>query len=118
MKISSAVLIAVAAASFATTIHAEVKERPIPRVIQKDGRFALLVDDAPYLMLGAQVHNCSTWPATLPKVWPAMEFLNVNTVEAPIYWEQFEPKPGQYDTSVMDTLLAQARQHHLRLVIL
>jgi hypothetical protein len=118
MKITSAVLIFVAAASFATTIHAEVKEHPIPRVIQKDGRFALLVDDAPYLILGAQVHNSSTWPATLPKVWPAMEFLNVNTVEAPIYWEQFEPKPGQYDDSVMDTLLAQARQHHLRLVIL
>jgi hypothetical protein len=26
-------------------------------------RCALLVDDAPYLMLGAQVHNSSDWPA-------------------------------------------------------
>jgi hypothetical protein len=31
MKITSAVLLAVAAASFATTNHAEVEERPIPR---------------------------------------------------------------------------------------
>src|SRR5450631_1073604 len=126
MKLPVAVLVAVAAASFVSTLHAQVpvpvkvqaKDRPVPRVIKKDGRFALLVDDVPYLILGAQVHNSSTWPATLPKLWPAMEFLNVNTVEAPIYWEQFEPKQGQYDYSVMETLLAQARQHHLRLVIL
>jgi hypothetical protein len=118
MKINVAVLVALVASGIATDLHAQMKPQPIPRIVKKDGRFALFVDGAPYLMLGAQVHNSSTWPATLPKVWPAMEFLNVNTVEAPIYWEQFEPKPGQYDYSVMDTLLAQARQHHVRLVIL
>jgi len=109
---------AAVAATFVIHARAEVKEPPIPQVVKKDGRYAFFVDGAPYLMLGAQVHNSSTWPATLPKVWPAMEFLNVNTVEAPIYWEQFEPKQGQYDYSVVDTLLAQARQHHVRLVIL
>src|SRR5450755_2031172 len=118
MKIKVAVLIALLASSIAMDLHAQVKQQPIPQIRKKDGRFALFVDGAPYLMLGAQVHNSSTWPATLPKVWPAMEFLNVNTVEAPIYWEQFEPKPRQYDYSVTDTLLAQARQHHVRLVIL
>lgn len=30
--------------------------------MKKDGRFAQFVDDAPYLILGAQVHNSSTWP--------------------------------------------------------
>src|ERR1035438_1864226 len=116
MRFISAVLAAVVATSLVVALHAQVKERPIPRVVKKDGRFALLVDGAPYLMLGAQVHNSSTWPATLPKVWPAMEYLNVNTVEMPIYWEQFEPKPGQYDYSVVDLLLTQARQHKVRLV--
>ena len=56
-----------------------------------------MVDGAPYLMLGAQTNNSSAWPATLPQVWPAVEYLHVNTVEMPIYWEQFEPKPGQFD---------------------
>jgi hypothetical protein len=69
-------------------------------------------------MLGAQVHNSSTWPNMLPKVWPAMEYLNVNTVEMPIYWEQFETLQGQYDYTTIDTVLEQARQHHLRLVLL
>jgi beta-galactosidase GanA len=99
-------------------IQAQVKERPIPRIVEKDGRYALFVDDAPYLMLGAQVHNSSSWPAELPKVWPAMEYLHVNTVEVPVYWEQFEPRPGVYDTALIDTLLAEARQHQVHLVIL
>ena len=63
--------------------------------MQKDGRYALFVDGAPYLMLGAQVNNSSGWPAVLPKVWPAMEFMHVNTVEIPVYWEQFEPGNGK-----------------------
>ncbi len=120
MKITSAVLAAVVSTSLLVAVHAQgqIKERPIPRVVKQDGRYALFVDDAPYLMLGAQIHNSSTWPATLPKVWPAMKYLNVNTVEAPIYWEQFEPRPGQYDYTTIDTVLTQARQHRVRLVLL
>src|SRR5450759_693652 len=118
MKMSSAVLAAFVAASVAATLPAQVKERPLPRLVKQNARYALFVDDAPYLMLGAQVHNSSAWPAMLPKVWPAMEYLNVNTVEIPVYWEQFEPRQGQYDHSVIDTLLAEARQHRVRLVLL
>jgi beta-galactosidase GanA len=90
----------------------------LPRIVAKDGRHALLVDGAPFLMLGAQVHNSSAWPATLPKVWPAIQYMHANTVEIPIYWEQFEPQRGQFDYSIVDTLLAQAREHSVRLVLL
>lgn len=90
----------------------------LPQIIHKDGRYALLVDGAPYLILGAQVNNSSAWPAMLPKVWPAIEHLHANTVEMPIYWEQFEPEPGRFDYAVLDTLLIQAREHHVRLVLL
>jgi hypothetical protein len=92
--------------------------KPLPRIVNKEGRYALFVDGAPYLMLGAQVHNSSSWPATLPKVWPAMEYLNVNTVEMPVYWEEIEAKPGEFNFTLMDTLLTEARQHHLHLVLL
>jgi hypothetical protein len=95
-----------------------VKQHPIPRLEQKDGRYALLVDNAPYLMLGAQSNNSSNWPATLPDVWPAIEYLHANTLEIPIYWEQFEPKPGQFDYSEVDLLLTQARQRQVHLVLL
>jgi hypothetical protein len=90
----------------------------LPRIVEKDGRFALMVDGAPYLMLGAQVNNSSAWPAMLPEVWPAIDKLHANTVEMPIYWEQWEPTQGHFDPSVLHTLLAQAREHHVHLVLL
>lgn len=77
-----------------------------------------MVDGAPFLMLGMQVNNSSAWPVMLPKVWPAVEYLHANTVEIPVYWEQLEPRPGQFDYTVLDTLLVQARDHHVRLVLL
>jgi beta-galactosidase GanA len=108
----------VASWGLAAGAQAESKDHPLPRIVEKDGRHALFVDGAPYLILGAQVNNSSAWPAMLPKVWPAIEYLHANTVEMPVYWEQFEPRQGQFDCTVVDTLLTQAREHHVRLVLL
>lgn len=77
-----------------------------------------MVDGAPYLMFGAQVNNSSAWPGMLPQVWPAIEAVHANTVEMPIYWEQFEPSPGRFDDSVLRILLTQAREHKVHLVLL
>lgn len=77
-----------------------------------------MVDGKPFLMLGAQCNNSSAWPNTLPEVWSAMEQLKVNTLEIPIYWEQFEPQKGQFDYSVIDTIITQAREHNVRVVLL
>jgi beta-galactosidase GanA len=54
----------------------------------------------------------------LPEVWPAVDKLHANTVEAPVYWEQMEPVQGKFDFSVVDALLAGAREHKVRLVLL
>ena len=90
----------------------------MPRVVEKDGRWALMVDGAPYLMLGLQVNNSSAWPAMLPEVWPAVDRLHANTVEMPVYWEQLEPTQGKFDFSAVDALLAGAREHKVHLVLL
>jgi beta-galactosidase GanA len=89
-----------------------------PRVITKDGHHALIVDGEPFLMLAAQANNSSNYPAALPKVWPAVEYIHANTLEMPVAWEQVEPQEGQFDFSFVDTLLTQAREHDLRLVLL
>lgn len=102
----------------AAALFAQTNQPPLPRIAQKEGRYALFVDGAPYLILGAQVNNSSAWPAMLPKVWPAIAYLEANTVEIPVYWEQFEPESGRFDYSTVDTLLGQAREHHVRLVLL
>ncbi len=115
---SPACLVVLALGILATCLSAQSDSQSLPRIVEKDGRHALFVDGAPFLILGAQVNNSSAWPALLPKVWPAIEFLHANTVEIPVYWEQFEPRQGQFDYSVVDTILAQAREHHVRLVLL
>ena len=93
-------------------------EAPIPKLVSADGRHALLVDGEPFLILGAQVNNSSNYPAALEKVWPAIDVLKPNTLMVPIAWEQFEPQEGSFDFSFVDTLLAQAREHEVRLVLL
>ena len=90
----------------------------IPKIVEKDGRHAFLVDGKPFFMLGGQVHNSSGWPGMLPGVWLAVGQMHLNTVEIPIYWEQIEAQKGQFDFSLIDTLLSQSRAHHVHLVLL
>ena len=89
-----------------------------PRLVQKDGRWAFLVDGQPYLILGGQIHNSSAWPAELPEVWQSIASLHANTLAAPVYWEQFEPQPGKFDYTNVDALINGAREHHLHLILL
>src|ERR1035437_2434835 len=84
----------------------------------KDGRPALLVDGQPFFMLGGQAHNSSGWPGMLPQVWSAVKMMHANTLEVPIYWEQIESQPGEFDFSLVDTLLKQGRKHNVHLVLL
>src|SRR5665213_2091729 len=92
---------------------------PAPKLVKENGHQALMVDGEPYLVLGAQIGNSSAWPALLEEdVWPALEAMHVNTAEAPVYWEQIEARPGQFDWANVDALLAGAREHHLHLILL
>jgi beta-galactosidase GanA len=94
-------------------------EREMPRLVRSEsGRHALFVDGAPFLILGAQANNSSNYPAALPNVWPAIEQMHANTLEIPVAWEQIEPQEGRFDFSYVDTLVAQAREHNARLILL
>jgi len=66
--------------------------KSLPNLSSRTGRYAFVVDGAPFLILGGQINNSSSWPATMLDVWPVIEGMHANTVEAPIYWEQMEPE--------------------------
>ena len=116
--VAAMLLSSVSFAQGVTRTGAQAGAAQMPRVVEKDGRWALMVDGAPYLMLGVQINNSSAWPGMLPEVWPAVDRLHANTVEAPVYWEQMEPVKGRFDFSVVDALLAGAREHKVHLVLL
>jgi hypothetical protein len=100
------------------SVSAQVKENPVPRIVEKDGRHALLVDGQPFLILGGQAHNSSAWPGIMPQVWSAIDAMHANTLEVPIYWEQVEAQQGKFDFSLIDMLLKQGRERKVHLVLL
>ncbi len=95
-----------------------VSAEPTPEIITKNGRHALMVDGAPFLMLGIQANNSSNYPAALKHVWPSFKKIHANTLEIPVAWEQIEPTEGKFDFSYVDVLLQEAREHNARLVLL
>ena len=83
--------------------------QPIPQIVREGGRHRLLVDGAPFLILGAQVRNSSTSPDDLAMMWPQAVAMNANTVEIPVAWNRFEPEEGVFDFTVVDTIIEGAR---------
>ncbi len=104
--------------SLATAAQSADVATPLPRLERRDGRHALLVDDAPFLILGAQANNAVNYPTMLDTVWPVLDEIHANTLEIPVAWQQIEPVEGKFDFSYLDTLLKQAREHDKRVILL
>lgn len=89
-------------------------------VVLNAGRAQLLVEGAPFLILGGEVHNSSAsgleWMEE--KVWPVVRQLRLNTLLVPVYWETVEPREGEFHFELVDGVLAQARREGVRLVLL
>jgi beta-galactosidase GanA len=51
-------------------------------------------------------------------VWNRLEKMHLNTLIAPVYWELMEPAESQFNFTLVDYLLTNARKHHLKLVLL
>ncbi|WP_051971560.1 DUF5597 domain-containing protein [Massilia sp. 9096] len=107
---------ALALAAACASVCAQASD--MPRIAEQNGHYALMVDGSPYLMLAGQAQNSSNYPAALPKVWAALRDAHANTLEIPVAWEQIEPKEGKFDFGWVDTLVKQARENKVRLVLL
>lgn len=82
------------------------------------GKPALMVDGAPFLVLGIQLNNSSGFPAEFRRLAPAIARSHANVVMAPVGWETVEPVEGRFDWTVVDGLIAEARAQRVRLALL
>ena len=91
----------------------------VPYLHKQGTATQLMVNDQPFLVLGGELHNSSA--SHLPylnKLWPALKGAELNTVLAPVQWDQIEPVEGRFDFTVLDGMLKQARANDKKLILL
>ncbi|MFP4662773.1 MAG: beta-galactosidase, partial [Halanaerobiales bacterium] len=84
------------------------------------GDITLYVQGKPYFVLGGELHNSSSSSLDYmdKKVWPNLRNLPLNTVLLPVYWEKIEKEEGQYDFTLVDGIIKQARRENIKLILL
>jgi hypothetical protein len=104
-------------AAFAMVSHAQNASLPH---IQKNGAATqMIVDGKPFLMLAGELHNSSASSVEYMKpIWNRLAELHLNTVIGTVSWELLEPREGNYDFSLVDAQIREARQRNMRLVLI
>ena len=83
----------------------------LPQLVKTNGVAQLFVQGKPFLILGGELGNSSTSNLDYMRpIWPKLRSMNLNTVLAPVYWELMEPVEGQFDFTLVDTMIAGARR--------
>lgn len=113
--LSSFILIIICCCSFS---FAQVN-KSLPRLVSTNGSTQLYVDHKPFLVLGGELGNSSTSNLDYMRpIWSKLRSMHLNTVLAPVYWELMEPIEGQFDFTLVDSMITGARIHDLKLVLL
>ena len=90
-----------------------------PHLEKRGGVTQLIVQGQPWLVLGCELGNStSSSRAYLAPYWQKLKDAGVNTVLAVVSWEQTEPVEGQFDFTVVDHLLEDARSNDMKLALL
>src|SRR5215472_3819219 len=92
---------------------------PLPYLRQTPGGTQLIVDGAPALLLGGQVHNSApSSPPYMRAIFDRLESMSVGTVIGSASWALIEPDEGSFDFSHVDAQIAEARTRGMRLVLI
>ncbi len=101
------------------TLVANSQKTAIPHLEKHGTATQLVVEGKPFLMLAGELLNSSSSSLDYMRpLWPRLAAIPVNTVLTPISWELVEPREGQFDFSLLDGLIQDARRSNLHLVFL
>lgn len=96
---------------------AQQKELPCWR--RQGDATQLIVDGKPMLLLGGELGNSTaSSPEKLERIFPRLKRMGLNTVLVPAYWDLIEPEEGQFDFSLVDKAIGEARANGLKIVFL
>jgi beta-galactosidase GanA len=91
----------------------------LPHLVKNGQATQLIVNGAPYIGLGGELHNSSaSSPAYMAPIWDRLAANHVGTVIGVASWELVEPAEGTYDFTAVDDQIRQAKARRLRLVLI
>ena len=102
-----------------TSLCAQKSVSPIPYLTKKGGATQLVVDNKPFLMIAGELHNSSSSTIEyMQSIWGKLKDCHMNTVLAALTWEQFEPQEGTFDYTLINSMIKNAEENELKLVLL
>lgn len=98
-----------------------LEDRKFPQLIYNENGVPILqVDGEPFLIIGGELHNSASSNIDFmeKEVWPYIRSFKLNTVILPVAWETIEPEEGEFDFSLLQGILQQARREKVKLILL
>ena len=103
----------------ATLTTAEASAAALPHLQRNGQATELMVDGAPYIVLGGELHNSSpSSPAYMAPIWDRLARNDLRTVIGVASWELVEPQEGTFDFTAVDDEIRQAHAHGMHLVLI
>lgn len=104
---------------FSAAIQLHLQAQQLPQLKHEGNINRLYVDGKPFIMVAGELHNSASSNLTyLAPIFPKLKEMGLNTVLASVTWEQLETQEGKFDYTIVDGLIAQARQNKLKLCLL
>lgn len=90
-----------------------------PHIEKTDGVARLIVEDRPFLSIAGESSNSASGSLDyMESIWPALRQIHLNTLLVPLCWDMVEPREGEFDFTVVDGIISQARREGVKLSFL